>query len=117
MTGKVLSIVYVYRGNNCAHPEGSAFLSLVLSAARSQFSCFSQRCTDPQVGLHKHRANVNWGGLSHCALAQGLDCTQTHTRLPSLMILLMMGGKFDPVSCASLLFSCHCQEMPFLVLI
>lgn len=83
MIGKVLIILHMCRGNNCAHPEGSArrcaFLSLVLSAAVSPFSCFSQRCTDPQVRLQKHRANVNWGGLSHCAFAQGLDCTHRRT--------------------------------------
>lgn len=94
-----------------AHPEGSArpcaFLSLVLSAARSQFSCFTQRCTDPQVGLHGHRANVDWGGLPRCALAQGLDCAQTRARSPSVMV---MGGKFDPVPPSSSLAiarKCH----------
>lgn len=83
MIGKVLIILCVCKGDNCAHPEDSArrcaFLSLVLSAAGSQFHAFRSGA-DPQVRLQKHRANVNWGGLSHCAFAQGLDCTHFYTQ-------------------------------------
>lgn len=50
------------------------FLSLVLWDAGSQFSCFSQRCTNPQVSLQKHKPV--WTGVIFLA-AQDLTA-QAH---------------------------------------
>lgn len=80
MIGKVLFYACVRGIAALSHPESSArrcaFLLLVLSDP--SFHSFRSGA-DPQVRLQKHRANVNWGGLSHCALAQGLECTHRPT--------------------------------------
>lgn len=54
MIGKVLIILCVCKGDNCAHPEDSArrcaFLSLVLSAAGSQFHAFRSGAQTHRLG-------------------------------------------------------------------
>lgn len=76
------------------------FLSLVLWAAGSQFSCFSQRCTDPQVRLQN--TEPMWAGEVFLAAHKDLTAhTHIHTHSTLLLLLLLMGGEFDPVGSAS----------------
>lgn len=79
------------------------FLSLVLWAAGSQFSCFSQRCTDSQVRFQN--TEPVWTGEVFLTAHLHRDLpahTQTHT-FTFHSTLLLMGGNFDPAGCASLL--------------
>lgn len=87
-----------------------SFLSLVLWDAGSQFSCFSQWCTDPQVSLQNHKP-VCTGVIF---LAAQADCTSTRIRAHTythsqqatlLLLIMMMGGKFGRVGTASSLCS------------
>lgn len=90
------------------------FLSLVLWAAGSQFSCFSQRCTDSQVRLQT---------LNQCGLGRSFSlriCTwiwlHTHTHLHSLHAAAAADGRevWSCWQCLPPLSSLCCLSVTFL---
>ena len=82
------------------------FLSLVLWAAGSHFSCFTQLRTDPQVSLQNTEAMWTGEVYRTARLLRDLPAhthIYTHSTLLLLLMMMMMGGKFDPACSASLL--------------